>query len=132
MINTEDAMNTNLKRTLFWMPRMASILFVVFISLFALDVFGEELGFWRTVGALSLHLIPSILLAIAIVIAWKQEWFGALIFIGWAIWHVLFMQGFPLVAYAIIAGLPLLIGLLFLAGWFWRKQIQPGGKTSRV
>ena len=114
-------MNTNLKKTLFWTPRIAGILFVIFISLFALDVFDGQLGFWETLGALFIHLIPSILLAVAIYIAWKREWFGALLFIGWAVWYVGFMRGFPLVTYIIIAGLPLLIGLLFLAGWIWRK-----------
>jgi hypothetical protein len=117
-------MNTALKQTLFWTPRIAGILFILFISLFALDIFDEKLGFWGTIVGLFMHLIPSILLTIAIIIAWKREWFGALLFIGWAIWYVAFMRGFPWITYVLIAGLPLLIGLLFLAGWIWRKKIR--------
>jgi hypothetical protein len=37
---------------------------------------------------------------------------------------VVFMQGLPWIAYVLIAGLPALIGLLFLAGWIWRKEIR--------
>jgi hypothetical protein len=124
MMEVEDAMNTLLKKTLFWTPRVAGILFILFISLFALDVFDGQLGFWGNLVALFLHLIPSILLTIAIVIAWKREWVGAALFLGWAIWYITFMRGFDWVAYALISGLPALIGLLFLAGWIWRKQIR--------
>ena len=121
-------MNTTLKKTLFWTPRIAGILFVLFISLFAFDVFEEGLGFWRTLLDLFMHLLPSILLAVAIYIAWKREWVGAILFIGWAIWYVAFFRdrGFPWVSYAVIAGVPAVIGLLFLADWIWRKQIRTG------
>ena len=81
-------MNKTLKQTLFWTPRVAGILFVLFISIFAFDVFDMQLGFWGTLFALFIHLLPSILLAIAIIIAWKREWFGAVLFIGWAIFYV--------------------------------------------
>lgn len=117
-------MNTTFKQTLIWTPRIAGILFILFISPFALDVFDGQYGFWGTLFALFMHLIPSIVLTIAIVIAWKHEWFGALLFIGWAVWYLTFMPGFPWSIYALIAGLPLLIGLLFLADWVWRKQIH--------
>ena len=124
-------MNATLKKTLFWTPRIAGILFILFISLFALDIFDLQLGFWGTVVGLFMHLIPSILLTIAIVIAWKREWFGALLFIGWAIWYVsFFMRGFDWIVYGLIAGLPALIGLLFLVGWIWRKQIRADKHTN--
>ena len=126
MMFMEDAMNKTLKRILYWTPRIAGILFILFISLFALDIFDAQLSFWETVVGLFMHLIPSILLTIAIVIAWKWEWVGAVLFIGWAIWYVTFMRGFDWIAYVLIAGLPALIGLLFLAGWIWRKQIRNG------
>ena len=130
MMMLEDAMNKTLKQTLFWTPRVAGILFILFISLFALDIFDAQLGFWGTIVGLFMHLIPSMLLAIAVFIAWKREWFGALLFIGWAIWYVSFMRGFNWIAYVLIAGLPALIGLLFLVGWIWRKQIRAGRDTS--
>jgi hypothetical protein len=119
-------MNKTLKQILFWTPRLAGILFILFISLFALDIFDAQLGFWGTIVGLFMHLIPSILLTIAVVVAWKwrQEWVGAVLFIGWGIWYVVNMRGFDWIAYALIAGLPALIGLFFLAGWIWRRQIR--------
>ena len=40
-------MNKSVKPVLFWTPRILCILFAIFISLFALDVFGEGYGFFR-------------------------------------------------------------------------------------
>jgi len=106
------------------MPRIAGILFILFISMFALDIFDMQLGFWGTIVGLFMHLIPSILLTVAVVIAWKREWVGAVSFIGWAIWYVVNMRGFDWYVYVMIAGISALIGLLFLAGWIWRRQIR--------
>ncbi len=117
-------MNRTLKQILFWLPRSAGILFVLFLSMVALDIFELHLGFWGSVVGLLMHLIPSILLATAIVVAWKWEWFGAALFIGWAIWYVASTRGFDWSVYVLIAGLPAAIGLFFLAGWIWRKQIR--------
>jgi hypothetical protein len=35
------------KRLLLWTPRVVSITFIAFLSLFALDVFNEHLSFWN-------------------------------------------------------------------------------------
>ena len=61
------------RRTLFWTPRALSILFIAFLSMFALDVFGEGLSFWQTLLALTMHLIPSFILIAALVLAWRWE-----------------------------------------------------------
>lgn len=119
-------MNKSLKQTLFWTPRIAGILFILFISMFALDVFDMQAGFWRTALALFMHLIPSVLLTIAVIVAWRWEWFGALLFIGWAIFYLVTFRDFEWFVYLLIAGLPALIGLFFLAGWIWRQQIRGG------
>lgn len=119
-------MNKTLKGVLLWTPRIAGILFILFLGMFALDVFDSRLGFWGTVLALSIHLIPSILLAVGIVLAWRREWVGAVIFIGWAVLYPAIAPRMDWIAYALISFLPALIGLLFLAGWVWRRQVRDG------
>ena len=115
-------MSKFLKQILFWTPRGLGILFVLFISLFALDIFDMQLGFWGTVVGLFMHLIPSIALALFIALAWKWEWVGTLGFLGWTIFYVATARGFDWTV--MIAGFPAIIGLLFLVGWIWRKQIR--------
>ena len=109
-----------------WLPRVLCILAILFISLFALDSFDPKLPASRQWQEFFMHLIPSFILIIILIIAWKWEWVGTALFIGWAVWYMVFMQGFFWTVYVIIAGLPALIGLLFLAGWIWRKEIQGG------
>jgi hypothetical protein len=62
-------MHTPLKQFLFWTPRVLGVLFVAFLSLFALDVFGEGYGLGGTILALVMHLIPALLVLAALVLA---------------------------------------------------------------
>jgi len=77
------------ERWLYWIPRSLSIIFAVFISLFALDVFGEGYPFWKTVLAFAIHLIPTYLVIIAAVISWKWEFLGGSMFIGLGLVYIL-------------------------------------------
>jgi hypothetical protein len=38
------------------------------------------------------------------------------------------MRGFPLSMYLLLAGIPLIVGLLFAAGWIYRKEIRLSGQ----
>lgn len=100
----------------YWSPRILAILFAAFISIFALDVFQENRGFWLTVAALLIHLVPTVLVLLTLVVAWRWEWRGAVLFIGMGLFYLLWSWGrFGWPAYAMIAGPPLCIGLLFVA-----------------
>jgi hypothetical protein len=120
-------MNNALKQLLYWIPRIAGILFVLFLSIFAFDVFEMQLGFWGTLLALFVHLLPSILLTVGVLFGWRREWVGAVLFLGWAVWYVASARGFGWTVYLLIAGIPTIIGLLFLAGWVWRGSIRARG-----
>lgn len=117
-------MNKTLKKTMFWSPRIAAIAFALFISLFALDVFQEGVKLGDAIIGLLIHLIPTFVMAIAIVLAWRWEWVGAVVFAGWAILYVTTTRGFPWSVYVIIAGIPFVIGILFLLDWIYRKEIR--------
>lgn len=117
-------MNKTIKKTMFWTPRITAILFVLFLSLFALDIFSMDLSLGETIVGLFIHLIPSILLIIAIILAWRWEWIGAVIFAGWAILYIATARGFHWSVYALIAGIPLIIGVLFLLDWIYRKELR--------
>jgi hypothetical protein len=73
-------MKESVKRLVFWTPRILCTLFAAFISVFALDVFGEGYGFWETVVALLMHLIPTGVILIVLAIAWRWEWVGGALF----------------------------------------------------
>ena len=106
-------MNSNTKRWLYWLPRVLSILFALFISLLALDVFGEGYNFWETLVALFMHLIPTFILVAVLAIAWRWERVGAALFLALAIIYLVLTDGRMLTI-----PIPLIIvSLLFLVSW---------------
>ncbi|MFN8475632.1 MAG: hypothetical protein U0822_25850 [Anaerolineae bacterium] len=119
-------MPRNWHRVLFWTPRALLIFFILFISLFALDVFGEGYGIWGTLVALFMHLLPTWFMLALLAVSWRWEWLTAAGLIGFAVWYVASMWGrFPWSVYVLIAGIPCAIGLLFLADWYTRGHPQP-------
>ncbi len=120
-------MKTTAKRILFWTPRVLCLLFAVFISLFALDVFGENHGFWNTVLALLIHLIPTGLLLVILAFTWRWEWIGGLLFPALGAFYIIAFWGrFHWAAYVILSGSLFLLGALFLLGWIYRSDIRAG------
>jgi hypothetical protein len=113
------------KQFIYWLPRVLGILFALFVAIFALDVFGEGYGFWGTLLALFMHLIPVYLLSAALAIAWRWERAGALFFVALTLLYlVIGSGGAPLqekLAFLWpVAVPPLVIALLFLLDWFYR------------
>lgn len=87
-----------------WLPRILAIAFIVFIGLFALDVFASPNWF----VPLLIHLIPSYILIILTVIAWKHGRIGGSLFLAGGLGSILFFHSLILV-------LPcLIIGILFI------------------
>ena len=110
---------------LFWAPRIICLLFAVWLSVFALDVFGEGYGFWETMLTLMMHLIPTALVLIILAVAWRWEWVGAVLFGALAVFYVVWLWGrMPLVTYVEISGPLALIGVLFLFNWIHRAQLR--------
>ena len=116
-------MNLNYKKVLLWTPRVLTIAFAIFLSLFAFDVFSEGYGFGETVLALLIHLIPTGLVIAALVVGWRWPRLGGMFFIILAIAYVV-MSRFEIPAVLIIAGPVLVIGILFLVSGILNKTKQ--------
>jgi hypothetical protein len=113
------------KRLLYWVPRILTILFAVFVSVFALDVFAEQLPLWRLVLALLMHLIPTFVLLIVLALAWRWEWVGAAVYFALGVLYIVNFAGrFPLMTYVLIAGPLFLIGGLFAVNWVLRREMH--------
>jgi hypothetical protein len=111
-------------RLLYWTPRILGILFAAFISLFALDVFGAGYSAGELVVALLMHLIPTGLVVVALVIAWRWEWLGAILFAALGLWYIILAWGdMHWSAYLFITGPLLLIAALFLIDWRHRRNL---------
>jgi hypothetical protein len=71
----------NSKTIFHWLPRIICILAILFISMFAADAFEPGLTIWQQLGAFLMHLIPSFILLVILILAWYKEFAGGIIFI---------------------------------------------------
>jgi hypothetical protein len=107
---------------LYWSPRILGILYALFISLFALDILGSGYGLWDTIVALLVHLVPTWIILAALLIAWRWEKVGGILFIFIA---VVFLAWFgarsPWPNYVLLF-LPLVVvGVLFLVDGYSKR-----------
>ena len=65
-----------------WLPRIICILAILFVSVFAGDAYSPENSFLTQLGEFSKALIPSFILLAILILAWKWEFTGGIIFIG--------------------------------------------------
>lgn len=120
-------MKRRVSKFVYLTPRILSILFILFLAMFSLDVFGNGYSFLGTVLGLFIHNIPVFILTILLIIAWKHELVGAFAFILAGLLYILQLtitmirtppfQWYALSWSLIIAGPAFFIGILFLIGW---------------
>ncbi len=118
-------MKSSVERLLFWAPRGLCIAFAVFVSLFALDVFGEGGGFWKTTAALLIHLVPTCIILIVLAVSWRWEWVGAIAYATLGTLYLALAWGrFHWSAYLTISGPLFLVGALFLINWIHKQRVR--------
>jgi len=121
-------MEKKTNKFVYWAPRILSIIFILFLAVFSLDVFDMGLGFWGTMIGLLMHNIPSFILLAVLIISWRYEIVGGIAFILAGIAYIIlalarnnfewYLLSWPM----IIAGPAFLIGILFLVNWFGKKK----------
>ena len=125
-------MKKKINKFIYWTPRILCILFLLFLTIFSLDVFDENLGFWGTILGLFMHNIPVFVLAIVLWISWYYEIVGGIVFI---LAGILFMISsvarqapnpwYITLSWSLIIAVPaLMIGILFLIGFYYKKKIR--------
>jgi uncharacterized membrane protein len=109
------------KKIIYWLPRILSLAFVLFLSLFALDVFGEYSG-WAAIPALLIHLLPMFILLAFVIAAWKYDLVGLIVFPVFALGYVL-LVGLDRhwSWYAAISGPAIIVGFLFFLSWAQKR-----------
>lgn len=124
-------MNKKINKFVYWTPRIASIIFILFLAMFSLDVFDQGYSFWETVVGLFMHNIPALVLLIILLISWKHEIVGGIAFVLAGILYIAMiiinaLQGsfewYMLSWILTIAGPAFLIGILFIVNWLKKRS----------
>lgn len=110
---------------LYWAPRVLTLFFICFLTLFSLDIFGNGYTFWQTLLGLFIHNIPSLILLIILLISWRYELVGAIGFIlAGIIYIILLIPRFHvyMLTWIIAIALPaFIIGILWYLNWKKKK-----------
>ena len=109
-------MNAMLHHSLRWAPRVLGIGVALFLSLFALDAFGQGKPFRESIPDFLIHLVPAAAVLVVVCVSWRREWIGAAACVGLAAtyaWMTVDRPDWILV----ISGPLFVVGLLFLLSW---------------
>jgi hypothetical protein len=121
-------MTSHAARILRWSPRVLALTFGAFITLFALDAFSESNGFVEMLVGFTIHLLPTFLVLGIVMISWKREWIGAILFTVLAILYVASVwERYQLrwwSSYLLIGGPMLVVAVLYGVNWILRDQIR--------
>ncbi|MBZ0178017.1 MAG: hypothetical protein K8F36_01910 [Melioribacteraceae bacterium] len=118
-------MNTKISKVVYWSPRLLAVLFALFLSLFATDVFNQTGGFFSIAAAFLIHLIPAFIILIVLIISWKREWIGAFIYVFLGFYYIFkTFDKFDYTTLAVISGPLFLMSILFFISWIVRKNKQ--------
>ena len=122
-------------RVFHWLPRIICILAILFVSLFAADVFSPGLTIWQQLGGFFIHLIPSFILLALLIIAWKWEFIGGIIFtiIGLGLSPFIFQRNYNMnhsigMSIGIILAITfpfVIVGILFIVSHLLKKKNLP-------
>lgn len=62
-----------MKNTLWlYLPRVVTIIYIIYFSLFSLDIFGSNLTVWEQLIGFSIHSLPAIIIFLIIAVTWKK------------------------------------------------------------
>jgi hypothetical protein len=100
-----------MRKSFIRLPRILAIAMALFLAVFALDVWEEHTTMIARAEALFIHLLPSILIVLALFLSWKKPRWGAIIFtfLGalylfneWGHWRAIGLLAAPLFVIGIL------------------------------
>ena len=102
-------------KALLWTPRILGILAILFMMMFSMDCFGGTDSYGEQLVCFLMHNIPSFACIAILIVAWKWELIGGLLFILVFIAMGIFFGSFKgNFGSLVVIGPFLLIGVLFI------------------
>lgn len=126
--------NQTTVKLIYWTPRIICILAILFVSMFAGDAIDEGQTLWHNIGALLIHLIPTIILLSVLLVAWRYELIGGIILtvFGLAFSGIVFSMNFnrlhsagESLGIAAMICMPFVVaGILFIVSFCVKKKVS--------
>jgi hypothetical protein len=124
-------MRAHKKHWFYWAPRILGFIFAALISVFAIDVLGEGNGLFETLFSLIIHLIPSLAIIVILVISWRKEWIGAILFMAVGIFYFFYSdEQISWVTSIVLTVTPVTVSLLFILSRLFKRTLKTRIKRS--
>ncbi len=123
-------MVTHVSKFVYWAPRILSILFIMFLTVFSFDVFTPGAAAGEIALAFFVHNIPSLVLLAVLIISWKYEIVGGIAYLLAGIGYIVINAqnrgdwAEVLTNILIIAGPAFIISALYFVNWSKKKRIK--------
>lgn len=110
-------------KAFYWIPRVLTIIAILFMAMFSFDVFDSNETLIRKMEGFIIHNIPALLLTAVLILAWKKELAGGILFIV-----LFFIAGFYFKSFngnpqSLIVITPfLLTGILFIFHYLMNRK----------
>ena len=106
-----------------WIPRVLIIAFIVFFSMFSLDVFTEDAELADKLAGFLIHMLPSFVMILFLVITWKHNVAAGVMFIAlWVVFTFFFNTYEKAASFFTISFIPILAGLMFFVPSLIRRK----------
>ncbi len=122
----------NSVKIIHWVPRVLCIIAVIFISMFAFDSFSPDRTFLQNIGSLLMHLLPSFVLIAILILAWKWELAGGILFTVLGVVATPFIYNLNFqrthsasTSFTVVLAITLpfvIIGILFIVSHYMKKR----------
>lgn len=132
-------MEKNIDKFIYWTPRILSILYILFLAIFSLNIIFPKLTLALVMHGLAMNNIPVLILLVVLISSWRYEIVDGIAFILAGLFYMFYLtrhpggmyfEWFMLPYYLIIAGPAFIIGILFIIGWIQKKNqlfiLEPG------
>ena len=126
-------MKTSVK-VIYWAPRILCILAILFISMFAMDAFDPRLTIIQQIEGFIIHLIPTYILIALLIVSWKWELIGGIIFllIGLGFSPFIFIHNYHMnhsigmsLFIILMINIPFaLVGILFIISHYKKGRVE--------
>jgi hypothetical protein len=107
------------QKLFYWLPRALAILAILFMMMFSLDCFSDSWTFGKQILCFLMHNIPAGIVILVLIISWKWELAGGILFLLTAVAGSMYFRGFSGNPGVLIVMLPFVVtGFLFILNHF--------------
>lgn len=108
-----------------WLPRALALVYIIFLSLFALDAFQGEAPLLEKLFGFVIHLTPNFILIIILALSWRNPVISGVLFIILSVVFTLAFNTYRQPVTFITLSLPLAVtGILFIIARFLPEKSE--------